>query len=925
MKPGKWFANWTTRWADVIQQRRLALLVGVLLLWPTLSFWSQRRDHEDNNEESTKDEQEQGLLLDVSAIPGAPLSLPNDFFSSSNLDELLAKVSADFNFSSDASYAVHLPTTALEFESFVFMADSLAADQALIDSFLSIPYYQVYMLGYTAPVDSVAAVDEDDEEPVAWYQDYAYLLWGALAIVAGTAAYRLRHDPAANDADAITITGDIATSIEQDEVLGEVVKSGQLIAASEQGESIAFDPDSVISQQDSLGQLTITEEGFWTFTVDNDLIKFLAADEVLEQLFVVSTVTGLKQEITVQIKGLNDAPEVDDITRSVKQDDEAFVIDLLAESNATDIDGDVLSLVLESLSLIDTSVDAGGVIFDATTNSLRVNPAYYSDLGNDENITISYNFSVTDGFVEISRIAKVTIVGDAPPTVNIVINETTIDDVAIMKLGSSSVSFVFSEPVADFTSSDISLSLGSIANLRQDAANNQVWHADLNLTAADVAAWQFGQVAEIVIDVNRFTDINGNFNTVGAVANYLVIFDRNMIIDDAIAVIDNFIHPKSYYSDRNPNLLFEGTDGNDYIDAFTGDNIVYGLAGDDILVAAGGDDVFIGGSGDDLFIDSAGDDVYVGGSGNDILLLNLSGQQQDIFIGGAGFDRVVIPGSVHDYSLELASKERINFTNEYLTRSRFDLADVRDILEKLAESNVAPIDPFIELALVSYTADGLLSMAERLEFAANYGDAAATLLGDLSSFRGIKVKDIEGFDTALPVFELITKSDMPADEMSAYLANLLQAEMLIFDDATVHILDGVLITEAVGTEGADLFFLALPEQINEQSASIYTLNDFALGTDSIVIEGLFLQDNNGDLIDVESDTLLDYLTLDETGLSGQIDLSAFVDSEGNTVTGEVIIKLVPVTDDNSAEAIDAIGASIYKADEDFAPAISGDF
>jgi hypothetical protein len=166
---------------------------------------------------------------------------------------------------------------------------------------------------------------------------------------------------------------------------------------------------------------------------------------------------------------------------------------------------------------------------------------------------------------------------------------------------------------------------------------------------------------------------------------------------------------------------------------------------------------------------------------------------------------------------------------------------------------------------------------------------------------------------------------MPADEMSAYLANLLQAEMLIFDDATVHILDGVLITEAVGTEGADLFFLALPEQINQQSGSTYTLNDFALGTDSIVIEGLFLQDNNGGLIDVESDTLLDYLTLDETGQSGQIDLSAFVDSDGNTITGEVTIKFIPVTDDNAVEAADAIGASIHKADEDFAPAISGDF
>lgn len=909
----------------MIQQRRLALLVGVLLLWPTLSFWSQRRDNDNSKEEPTKDDQEQGLLFDVSAIPGAAISLPNEFFSASNLDTLLEKVSADFNYSGDASYAVHLPTTALEFESFVFMADSLAADHELIDAFLSIPYYQVYMLGYSAPVDSVAAADEDDDEPVAWYQDYAYLLWGALAIIAGTAAYRLRDDPAADDADAITITGDIATSLEQDEVPGEVVKSGQLIAASEQGESIAFAPDSVISQQDSLGKLTITEEGVWTFTVDNDLIKFLAADEVLEQLFVVSTVTGLEQEITVQIKGLNDAPELDDISRSVKETDEAFVIDLLVDSNAIDIDGDVLSLVVGSISLIDESVDAGGIFFDVTTNSLRVNPVYYSDLGNDETITISYNFSVTDGFVETSKIVNISIVGDAPPTVDIIFDEKTIDDVAIIGLGMTPVSFVFSEPVTDFTSSDISLTLGAIENLRQDLTDAQVWRADLSLTTADMTLWQYGQVAEISIDRDRFTDVNGNFNTTGDSANYLAIVDRSAIVDDAIAVIDNFIHPESYYSDSNPNLLFEGTDGNDYIDAFTGDNIIYGRAGADILVAAGGDDVFIGGTGDNLFIDGRGDDVYVGGAGNDTLLLNLDGQQQDIFIGGAGFDRVVIAGSLQDYNLAFASYERIDLTNDYLTHSRFDLADVSTIVTKLSESTGNPIDPFIELALTSYAADGVLTLSERIEFSADYGDSAATLLWDLPAFRSIKANEIEGFDAAVPVIELIIKNDISIDDPSTYSADLLQAEMLIFDDATVHILDGVLLTEAVGTEGADLFFLALPEQINQQSGSTYTLNDFSLSNDSIVIEGLFLQDNNGDLIDVESDTLLDYLTLDETEQSGQIDLSAFVDSEGNTVTGEVIIKLVPVTDDNLAEAADAIGASIYKTEEDFAPAISGDF
>lgn len=923
MKPGKWFANWTARWADVIQQRRLALLVGVLLLWPTLSFWSQRRDNDNSKEEPSKDDQQQGLLFDVSAIPGAAISLPNEFFGASNLDELLEKVSADFNYSGDASYAVHLPTTALEFESFVFMADSLAADHELIDAFLSIPYYQVYMLGYSEPVDSVAAADEDDDEPVAWYQDYAYLLWGALAIVAGTAAYRLRDDPTADD--AITITGDIATSIEQDEVPGEVVKSGQLIAASEQGESIAFVPDSVISQPDSLGQLTITEDGVWTFTVDNELIKFLAADEVLEQLFVVTTVTGLEQEITVQIKGLNDAPELDDISRLATESDEAFVIDLLADSNATDIDGDALVLVAESVRLIDENVDAGGIVFDVTTSSFLVNPSYYSSLGNNESLTISFNFSVTDGLVATSKIVTIDIQGDAAPTVDIMINERSIDDVAIIELGSSSVSFVFSELVTDFTSSDISLSLGRIENLRQDPTDAQVWLADLNLTAADMTRWQYGQVAEISIDRDRFTDVNGNFNTTGDSANYLAIVDRSAIIDDAIAVIDNFIHPESYYSDSNPNLLFEGTDGNDYIDAFTGDNIIYGRAGADILVAAGGDDVFIGGTGDDLLIDGRGDDVYVGGAGNDTLLLNLDGQQQDIFIGGAGFDRVVIAGSLKDYNLAFASYERIDLTNDYLTHSRFDLADVSTIVTKLSESTDNPIDPFIELALTSYAADGVLTLSERIEFSADYGDSAATLLWDLPAFRSIKANEIEGFDAAVPVIELMIKNDVSIDDPSTYSADLLQAEMLIFDDATVHILDGVLLTEAEGTDGADLFFLALPEQINEQSGLTYTLNDFSLSNDSIVIEGLFLQDNNGDLIDVESDTLLDYLTLDETGQSGQIDLSAFVDSEGNTVTGEVMIKLAPVTDDNLAEAADAIGASIYKTEEDFAPAIGGDF
>jgi VCBS repeat-containing protein len=889
MKRVDWFVNLKALRGGLVKQRRLGVLVGLMLLWPVFSNWFQRRD--DDASSQSNDKQNDGMLIDVSALPGVPLAVPNAFFASSNLDELLNRVSAGDNIHELYSNTI-LAQPALELVPFTFSSSLLHANQMAINSFLAIPDYQVYMLGDSEPiVQRVSEVKEDaDDSEVAWYQDYAHLLLGGLAAIIGAAVYRLHDESPVNNAGVSTISGDTQSAIVEDETSDLIVKTGQLIATGAQGEPVKFDPDLTSSEEDSLGQLIITEDGLWTFTVDNEAIQFLAANEVLEQVFVVRTRAGLEQQIVVRILGENDAPELEPISLTVVETAAPFTLDLLLESNATDVDGDNLFLVSESVRIIDDSIDAGGVVFDEFTNTLQINPGYYSYLGEGETVNVRYSFSVTDGLIETSTIATLIFEGDALPTVDIIIDQSSINDIAIINSGSTLVSFVFSEAIVGFDETDIVLSLGQINNLRQDADDELLWFAELVISDEDMASWQYGQIATLAIEPNRFSDTNDTLNITGDLANYLVIFDRDAIIGDAIAVVDNFIHPKHYYSDANPNLLFEGTDGNDYIDAFTGDNIIYGLAGDDILVAAGNDDVFIGGAGDDLFIDGAGDDVYIGGSGDDTLLLSTYRQEQDIFVGGAGFDRVLVQGSLSDFNVAFANPEQVQFVNDLLITAPFNTGDVSNIMNALQETNEGSLDPFIELMLTSYAADGILTIAERAEFAADYGNAALELLMDLPAFRGISLNDIEGLNVDMPVIDLQLAT---LDASTRNSSTLIQAESIIFDDGVLHIMDGIMLTSAEGTQETDWFLLALPSQYNPQLSLTFTLNDFNRDDDSIIIEGLFERGENEEMIQVDAQTLLDKLQMSVTDDAGQIDLSGFVDKDSNALNGEIIVNFSP--------------------------------
>jgi beta-lactam-binding protein with PASTA domain/Ca2+-binding RTX toxin-like protein len=91
---------------------------------------------------------------------------------------------------------------------------------------------------------------------------------------------------------------------------------------------------------------------------------------------------------------------------------------------------------------------------------------------------------------------------------------------------------------------------------------------------------------------------------------------------------------------RGKNIVFNGSAGNDRMQADIGDDSIFGNGGNDRIVGAEGNDALNGGDGDDIMFGDNGDDVLKGGPGNDALNSG-PGFGGDLLIGGDGNDFVV--------------------------------------------------------------------------------------------------------------------------------------------------------------------------------------------------------------------------------------------------------------------------------------------
>ncbi|GGI24311.1 beta strand repeat-containing protein [Bradyrhizobium guangdongense] len=129
-----------------------------------------------------------------------------------------------------------------------------------------------------------------------------------------------------NDAAVI---GDLqGHDVTEDATTPTLSVSGQLTVTDADHDQSAF-TTNVASAPGNLGQLTITADGHYTYSVDNASVQSLAAGEVRNETFTVSSVDGTQKPLTFTIHGTQDAPALQVATAS-GADDAAIPLSIAA-------------------------------------------------------------------------------------------------------------------------------------------------------------------------------------------------------------------------------------------------------------------------------------------------------------------------------------------------------------------------------------------------------------------------------------------------------------------------------------------------------------------------------------------------------------------------------------------------------------------
>ncbi|MDJ0660362.1 MAG: Ig-like domain-containing protein, partial [Crocosphaera sp.] len=144
--------------------------------------------------------------------------------------------------------------------------------------------------------------------------------------------------------DPATIIGNPTATVTEDnnvDINGQLNATGSLTVNDVDTDENKFNTD-VSADPNNFGSLTITEEGVFSYTVNNDAVQFLGVGQTKIDRFTVTSFDGTaNQEITITINGINDLPDaLDDIAHT--DENSPVVIDVLA--NDSDIDGDILTV-----------------------------------------------------------------------------------------------------------------------------------------------------------------------------------------------------------------------------------------------------------------------------------------------------------------------------------------------------------------------------------------------------------------------------------------------------------------------------------------------------------------------------------------------------------------------------------------------------
>ncbi|MEZ8057553.1 VCBS domain-containing protein [Vibrio splendidus] len=163
----------------------------------------------------------------------------------------------------------------------------------------------------------------------------------------------------ADDPSDITVgegdsdTGEVTEDVDVDQESNNLTTSGTLtITDVDDNDVAAFEPNGTFNPEGStndtaLGMLTITDDGEWTYIVNNDIVQYLDDDETVTEVYTVTAIDGTTSEVTITINGADDPSEITvgegdsdmgEVTEDVDVDPESN--DLMATGTLTITDVD---------------------------------------------------------------------------------------------------------------------------------------------------------------------------------------------------------------------------------------------------------------------------------------------------------------------------------------------------------------------------------------------------------------------------------------------------------------------------------------------------------------------------------------------------------------------------------------------------------
>ncbi|WP_147408722.1 Ig-like domain-containing protein [Kushneria sinocarnis] len=183
-----------------------------------------------------------------------------------------------------------------------------------------------------------------------------------------------------------------------------LVTSGTLtVTDADAGES-AFDPASVTPAPDTLGQLSLSADGHWTYSVANSAIAYLGAGETKTEHFTVATRDGTSETITVTVVGRNSATVAVADTGTIDEDS-VLSMDAASGVLVNDLDPDASAeLTVSAVNGVGTAVGQivagshGGTFVLNGDGSYRFDPGSdFQALAEGSQQSTSIRYSVSDG------------------------------------------------------------------------------------------------------------------------------------------------------------------------------------------------------------------------------------------------------------------------------------------------------------------------------------------------------------------------------------------------------------------------------------------------------------------------------------------------------------------------------------------------